>query len=273
MKKPTGKPVDVWNDDVNTPQDEQVYEAMEPSTVDTDFNAEALATITTVDALKPERIEYSLEGLKDDFPTATELEKFVFDETRVSLKLKGLAPQKKYEVALAVLNGDDVDMRYITGVNPYVDNNDLIPEDPVKPIPKRDPKLPQAAQVMSVFHDMAVPHPDYNMRAVDAKVVCQFKTYDDGSISYEIMGPLEKQSFGEKVDKYGRPRPEKFVWVDPRTGEQAVRYADGTYTKMGQRLRTLMESKRVNRTQSFWSVWIDRSFTQFNQGAIDNPWN
>jgi hypothetical protein len=266
MKKPTGKPLDVWNDDA-TPAEEAT--AVAPEVLDFE---EPLEAITTVDALKPEAIEYSLEGLKDDFPTALELEKFVFDETRVSLKLKGLAPSKKYEIALAVLKNEDIDARYITGSNPYVDNNDMIPEDPIRPIPKRDPRLPQDSEVMSVFHDMAVPHPDGNMRAVDAKVVCQFKTYRDGSISYEIMGPLEKQSFGEKVDKYGRPRPEKFVWIDPRTGEQAVRYADGSYSKMGQRLRTLMESKRVNRTQSFWSVWIDRSFTQFNQGAIDNPW-
>jgi len=271
MKKPTGKAQDVWNDDPTlTPEDTAAAPfAVEPEVLEFD---DAIEEITSVAALKPEPIEYSLEGLKADFPTATELEKFVFDETRVSLKLKGLAPEKKYEIALAVLKNQDIDPRYITGANPYLDNNDLIPEDPIRPIPKRDPRLPQNSEVMSVFHDMSVPHPDANMRALDGKVVCQFKTYRDGSISYEIMGPLEKQSFGEKVDKYGRPRPEKYVWIDPRTGEQAVRYADGSYTKMGQRLRTLMESKRVNRTQSFWSVWIDRSFTQFNQGAIENPW-
>jgi len=270
MKKPSGKQPDVWNvDPTQTNAATPAEQPMEPEEIE----FEELADMPrSVDALKPEPIEYSLEGLKDDFPTALELEKFVFDETRVSLKLKGLAPSKKYEIALAVLNNQDVDPRYITGANPYVDNNDLIPEDPIKPIPKRDPRLPKG-EAMSVFHDMTVPHPDYNMRAVDAKVICQFKTYDDGSISYEIMGPLEKQSFGEKIDKYGRPRPEKLVWIDPRTGEQGVRYSDGTYTPAGKRLRTLMESKRVNRTQSFWSTWIDRSFTQFNSGAIENPWN
>jgi hypothetical protein len=271
MKKPTGKAADVWNDEV--PTEETTTNTEQPIAPEELFDAPE--EVTSVFDLKPAPIEYSLEGLKADFPTATELEKFVFDETRVALKLKGIAPEKKYEIALAVLNNKDIDPRYLTGSNPYVDNNDLIPEDPIKPIPKRDPRLPKDSEVMSVFHDFAVPHPDSNMRALDGKVVCQFKTYADGSISYEIMGPLEKQSFGEKVDKYGRPRPEKYVWIDPRTGEQAVRYADGTYTKMGQRLRTLMENhpqRRVNRTQSFWSVWIDRSFTQFNQGAIDNPW-
>jgi hypothetical protein len=267
MKKEKQPQVDVWND--TAPQDEKVYEAAEPEVLE---DEPVKTDVVSVADLKPQPIEYSLEGLKADFPTATELEKFVFDETRVALKLKGISPERKYEIALAVLHNEDIDPRYITGSNPYVDNNDLIPEDPIKPIPKRDPRLPNDSEVMSVF-DMAVPHPDYNMRAVDAKVVCQFKTYRDGSISYEIMGPLEKQSFGEKVDKYGRPRPEKYVWIDPRTGEQAVRYSDGTFTRMGQRLRTLMESKRVNKTQSFWSVWIDRDFVQFNQGAIENPWN
>jgi hypothetical protein len=268
MRKEKAPQPDVWNDEpTNTDATEQ---SVAPEVLDFDEPIET--DVTSVNDLKPPKLEYSLAGLKDDFPTALELEKFVFDETNVSLKLKGIDPGKKYEIALAVLNNEDVDPRYITGSNPYVSNDDLIPEDPIKPIPKRDPRLPKE-ECMSVFHDMAVPHPDANMRAVDAKVVCQFKTYRDGSISYEIMGPIEKQSYGEKVDKYGRPRPEKYVWVDPRTGEQAVRYSDGTFTRMGQRLRTLMESKRVNRTQSFWSVWIDRDFVQFNQGAIENPWN
>ena len=184
MKKPSGQQPDVWNvDSTHSNAATPAEQPMEPEEIE----FEELADMPrSVDALKPEPIEYSLEGLKDDFPTALELEKFVFDETRVSLKLKGLAPSKKYEIALAVLNNQDVDPRYLTGANPYVDNNDLIPEDPIKPIPKRDPRLPKG-EAMSVFHDMTVPHPDYNMRAVDAKVICQFKTYDDGSISYEIM--------------------------------------------------------------------------------------
>jgi hypothetical protein len=269
MKKPTGKPQDVWNDDI-APSNTNTADTFD-SAVEPEFLEPEPTEITSVNQLKPAPVEYSLAGLKSDFPTATDLEKFVFDETNVSLKLKGIDPEKKYEIALAVLRNEDIDPRYLTNGNPYVDNNDLIPEDPIRPIPKRDPRLPNE-EPMSIFHDMAVPHPDANMRAVDAKVMCQFKTYRDGSISYEILGPLEKQSFGEKVDKYGRPRPEKYIWIDPRTGEQAVRYSDGSFTRMGQRLRTLMESKRVNKNQSFWSVWIDRDFVQFNQGAIDNPW-
>lgn len=263
MKKNAPK-VDPWDMESEV-QEAQAAAVPEPEILEDDFPQ-------TVDDLKPPKLEYSLAGLKSDFPTAKELEQFVFDETGVSLKLKGIDPEKKYEIALAVLHNEDIDPRYLTNSNPYVDNNDLIPEDPIKPIPKRDPRLPATAP-MTVFHDMTVPHPDREMRALDAKVNCMFRTYDDGSISYEILGPLEKHSHGEKVDKYGRPRPEKFVWIDPRTGEQGLRYADGSYSKMGQRLRTMMESKRVNRDQSVWSIWIDRSFTKFNQDAIENPWD
>jgi hypothetical protein len=124
-----------------------------------------------------------------------------------------------------------------------------------------------------MYHDMTVPHPDRNLRSLDAKVICQFKTYENGAISYEILGPLEKQAEGEKLDKYGRSRPAKFVWIDPRTGEQGLRYSDGSYSKMGQRLRTLLEAKRVNRNASVWTTWIDRDFTQFNQDRIENPWD
>ena len=253
---------DVWNLEPEELTVEQVQEIVEPEPV-------------SIDELKPKYdstpLEYSLEGLKADFPAAKELEQFVFDETRISLKLKGLAPDKKYEIALAVLQNEEIDPRYITGANPYVDNNELIPEDPIKPIPARDQRLPQE-EPMSIFHDMTVPHPDYEMRALDSRVTVMFKTYANGSISYEIMGPLERHSVGEKLDKYGRSRPEKIVWVDPRTGEQAIRLQDGSYTKMGQKLRTLMESKRVNKNASVWSVWIDRDFVAFNQGSIENPW-
>ena len=260
MKKETTPAVDVWQD-------------AEPAPLP--LPPEPLPL--SVDELKPveptsRAMEYSIAGLREDFPTAKELEQFVFDETRVALKLKGIDPAKKYEIAYAILTGADIDHKYITGINPYLDNNELIPEDPLKDIPSRDPRLPTEA-AMSVYLDMNVPHPDKEMRAMGNKVHCRFMTYPSGAISYEITGPLEKHSQGEKLDKYGRSRPEKFYWVDPRTGEQAIRYSDGSYTKMGQRLRTLMESRRVNKQQSVWNIWIDRSFTQFNKGAIENPWD
>ena len=262
MKKETTPTTtdDVWTDAEST----LVTLPLEPEPISVD---DLKPTLPTTRAM-----EYSIAGLREDFPTAKELEQFIFDETRVALKLKGIDPAKKYEIAFAILTGADVDPKYITGVNPYLDNNELIPEDPLKEIPSRDPKLPSEA-AMSVYLDMNVPHPDKEMRALGAKVHCRFMTYPSGAISYEITGPLEKHSFGEKLDKYGRSRPEKLFWVDPRTGEQAIRYSDGSYTKAGQRLRTLMESRRVNKQQSVWNIWIDRSFTQFHAGAIDNPWD
>lgn len=264
MKKPENNNKDnIWNETQDTEQ-------AAPLSVEPDLMPES------TEELKPQakprlKIKYSLAGLKADFPTAKELEQFVFDETQVSLKLKGIDPEQKYKIALAVLNNEEIDPAYLTTMNPYVDNQELVPEDPVRAIPQRDPRLPNT-EPMNIYHDFTVPHPDKDMRALDAKVVCQFKTYDDGSISYEILGPLEKHAVGEKLDKYGRARPEKFVWVDPRTGEQAIRYRDGSYTRMGQRLRTLMESKRVNKEGSIWTIWIDRDFTQFNQDKIENPW-
>jgi hypothetical protein len=261
MKKTTTPTPNPWNDSVedNTPEPELLPEP-EP---------EVIAQVASPQV--PVTLEYSLEGLKADFPSAKELEQFVFDETSVSLRLKGIDPERKYELALAVLQNEDIDPKYITGANPYVDNKELIPEDPIREVPKRDPRLPQAEPV-NVFHDFNMPHPDPEMLAQDAKVKCAFKLYEDGSISYEILGPLEKHAIGEKLDKYGRSRPEKMVWVDPRTGEQAVRLRDGTFTKMGRRLKTVMETRRVNKTKSVWNTWIDRDFAVFNQDAVDNPW-
>jgi hypothetical protein len=261
MKK-GATPPDIWNEG-SKPQD-SIPEILDdlPTKVE---------DLKTTPSPITHQMKYSLAGLKADFPTAKDLEQFVFDETNVALKLKGIDPEYKYAVALAVLKGEDIDPLYVTGDNPYLDNTELIPEDPLKPIPARDPRLPQE-EPMSIFHDFTMPHPDLEMRALDAKVICMFKAYASGAVSYEIMGPLEKHAQGEKLDKYGRSRPEKFIWIDPRTGEQAIRYANGEYTPMGRRLRTLMESKRVNRNQSFWTTWIDRDFTQFNQGALENPW-
>jgi hypothetical protein len=272
MKKTTKPTPDPWNESAAAediaPTDQLVDV---PIADEEDYAVSKVEDLIPQEAVQPITSDYSIEGLKSDFPNSKELEQFIFDERGVSLKLKGIDPAKKYEIALAVLLNNAVDAKYITGANPYVDNTEIIPEDPIRPIPMKDPKLPNE-EPMSVYHDMNVPHPDTEMRAQDAKVKCMFKTYADGSISYEIIGPLEKHAQGEKLDKYGRSRPEKFIWLDPRTGEQAIRYANGQYTRMGQRLRTLMESRKINRNQSVWSVFIDRNFVNFNRDAIENPW-
>ena len=66
--------------------------------------------------------------------------------------------------------------------------------------------------------------------------------------------------------------PEKYSWVDPRTGEQVIRNADGSYTALGTRLRAFMRKQRFNTTNQ-WDVWIDRDFVVSEDYIDDNPWN
>ena len=72
-------------------------------------------------APQPVAVEYDLEGLMTDFPTAKELERFVFDETGTVLSLKGRANKLKYQVAMDVLNGVEVDPAYLGRDNPYLE--------------------------------------------------------------------------------------------------------------------------------------------------------
>lgn len=261
MKKQTTQ-TDVWNDDVSTTT---------PEFLEQDTTEAFVKPVVSKPTSKSNT--FDLEGLMTDFPTATELERFVYEQTGIALALKGRNNKLKYQIALDTLNGAQPDSEFITNENPYLERNELIPVDPIKPIPQRDPRLPSQDELQHQFHHFNIPHPEQGMRALDAKVIVCFKKYIDGSISYEIVGPLEQHSIGEKLDKYGRSRPEKLTWVDPRTGEQAVRYNDGTYTRMGQRLVTYCKSNTVNKNSSIWDTWIDRDFTSFTQDALDNPWN
>jgi hypothetical protein len=56
-----------------------------------------------------------MEGLMTDFPTAKELERFVYDQTGRVLNLKGRANKLKYQVAMDVLNGLPVDPAFVVG--------------------------------------------------------------------------------------------------------------------------------------------------------------
>jgi hypothetical protein len=82
--------------------------------------------------------QYDLEGLMTDFPTAKELERFVFDETGMVLNLKGRANKLKYQVAMDVLNGVEVDPIFIGNENPYIEKSEMVPVDPIKDPPPRD---------------------------------------------------------------------------------------------------------------------------------------
>ena len=77
---------------------------------------------------------------------------------------------------------------------------------------------------------------------------------------------------GEKIDKFGRTRPEVIKWVDPRTGEQVIMREDGTLTPQGKRLRAMMQTFKVNNTNQ-WQVWIDREFVSLNDSVAHNPWD
>jgi hypothetical protein len=216
--------------------------------------------------------EYDIDGLMTDFPTATELERFVYDETGIVLTLKGRANKLKYQVAMDALNGVEIEPKYTGTSNPYIDRTEMVPIDPMKPVPERSTALPPHSDVQNSFYSPVVPHPDAESRAQDKKVHMMFKKYKNGMISYEILGPLEQRPYGEKIDKFGRTRPEVIKWVDPRTGEQVVMREDGTLTPQGRRLRAMMQTFKVNKS-NFWETWVDREFVTLNDSVANNPWD
>ena len=174
------------------------------------------------------KIEFDLDGLMTDFPTAKELERFVYDQTGRVLNLKGRANKLKYQVAMDVLNGVEIDPHYEGGDNPYIERADLVPVEELKSKPARDSSLPDPDTVQNQFVSRLVPHPDPDFRAQNRRVDCVFRKYRNGMISYEVMGPIDQRPEGEKMDKFGRMRPEIIRWIDPRTGEQLVVRKDGT---------------------------------------------
>lgn len=218
------------------------------------------------------RVEYDLEGLRTDFPTARDLERFVYDETGVVLNLKGRSNDIKYSVALAVLNGNQVAPEFLGRENPYVDRAEMVPTDPLQPAPDRAAELPPLTQVQNQFHTKRILHPDPEYRARDRHVWVCFRKYKSGEISYEIEGPIEPRAVGEKMDKFGKMRPELMTWVDPRTGEQIAMRRDGTLTPLGRNLRAIMQRMRVNNSNQ-WDTWIDRDFVTLESGELANPWD
>jgi len=217
-------------------------------------------------------VEYDMEGLMTDFPTARDLERFVYDQTGQVLNLKGRANKLKYQVAMDALNGQPVDPVFTGGDNPYLDKTELVPVEDLAPIPARDSSLPTQDQLQNAFVTRFMPHPDPEMRARGRKVDCLFKKYRNGMISYEVLGPLEQRPHGEKIDKFGRTRPEVIKWINPRTGEQVVVRKDGTLTPIGRNLKAMMQKMRVNNTNQ-WSIWIDREFVSMEGGGLRNPWD
>ena len=230
--------------------------------------AKPAAVVTTV----PQTPDYDLEGLQTDFPTATDLERFVFDETGVVLSLKGRANKMKYQVAMDVLNGQPVDPKFIGEGNPYLDKADMVPEEPMKDLPPRPAEIPPLTEVQNEFFTAFVPHSDPEYHARGVRMHCTFRKYKNGCITYEVLGPIEPKPFGEKIDKFGRMRPEIIKWTDPRTGEQIVQRDDGTLTPIGRRLKAMMQTMKYNDSNQ-WVRYIDRDFISLDQRAAANPWD
>ena len=216
--------------------------------------------------------DFDIEGLMTDFPTAKDLERLVFDETGIVLNLKGRANKLKYQVAMDVLNGLEVDPKFIGGENPYIDRTELVPVEDLKEVPARDKTLPERNEMQNIFVSNVIPHTDFEYRMQDKKVSVYFRKYKSGEISYEIVGPIDQRPHGIKLDKYGRERPEVIKWVDPRTGEQTVVRSDGTLTPQGRKLRALMQSFKVNNSNQ-WDTWIDREFITLGDNVVTNVWD
>lgn len=266
MQKPTSSTdVNPWDDSAPAPKTTKQKKAEQRA--DEVLDVKRPTPPQSLDAA-----EYDLEGLMTDFPTATELERFVYDQTNIVLSLKGRANKLKYQVAMDVLNGRDVDPKYIGTENPYVDKTELVPVDPIKPAPERDDTLPEPSQLQNLFITNQIPHPDAEARAQDKKVSVMFRKYKTGQISYEILGPLSQRPYGEKIDKFGRTRPEVIKWVDPRTGEQTIVREDGTLTPQGRKLRAVMQTFKVNKSNQ-WDVWVDREFVTLDDSVALNPWD
>jgi len=216
--------------------------------------------------------EFDIEGLMNDFPTATALERFVYDQTGIVLNLKGRAQRLKYQMAMDALNGVEIDVKFIGTENPYVDRAEMVPVEELRPVPPRDPSLPDPAELQNEFYTPFIPHSDAEYRARNRKVHTIFRKYRNGMISYEVVGPIEPRPQGEKMDKFGKLRPELITWVDPRTGEQVVVRRDGTLTPQGRNLRAIMQTLKINNT-NHWQMWVDRDFVGLEAGELTNPWD
>jgi hypothetical protein len=216
---------------------------------------------------------FDLEGLMSDFPTAGELQKFVYDQTGVVLNLKGRSNRVKYQIALDVLNGGLPPAAVLGSDNPYLDKNDIIPCDPLRTLP------PPPADIFgqkpaTLFQSDIFPHPDPEWSAMGQKCSVVFRKYLDNTITYEVIGPIAQRAVGVRVNKFGQSTPERYTWVDPRTGEQIIQTAAGRITAIGTRLKNFMSKHKIgNKTQ--WETWIDRDFVIGGDAAaaLDNPWN
>jgi len=211
-------------------------------------------------------VTYDIASLKEDLPTAKELAQFVYDKVNVSLDLVGKPKQEQYEVAKNALEGKKVPSEYLTDSNPYVEKKDTIPEDPLRKLPKRSIDLPDEDAQVHYFGATNMPHPLDPQS--DKKVYIDFRKYENGLITYQITGPVEKIAVGEKLNKYGQTVPEKYSWLDPRTEERILRNPDGTFTKEGRGVHTFLIGEKGG---GIWTL-IDRDIVSISSKNIADPW-
>jgi len=209
---------------------------------------------------------YDIASLKEDLPTAKELAQFVYDKTNISLDLIGKPKEEQYVVAKNVLEGKKVPSEFLTNENPWVDKKDIIPEDPLPKLPKRNIDLPDPEAQVHYFGATNMPHPLDPQS--DKKVYIDFRKYENGLITYQITGPVEKIAVGEKINKYGQTVPEKYSWIDPRTEEKVLRNPDGTFTKEGRGIHTFLIGEKGG---GVWTL-IDRDIVSISQKNMADPW-
>ena len=211
---------------------------------------------------------YDIDALKADLPTAKELAQFVYDKTdsTVSLDLIGKPKEEQYIVAKNALEGKKVPAEYLTGFNPYVEKKDTIPEDPLRKMPKRSIDLPDEDAQIHYFGATNMPHPLDPQS--DKKVYIDFRKYENGLITYQITGPVEKVPVGEKLNKYGQTVPEKYTWIDPRTEERVLRNPDGTFSKDGRGVHTFLIGEKGG---GVWNM-IDKDIVSISAKNIADPW-
>ena len=209
---------------------------------------------------------YDIDALKSDLPTAKELAQFVYDRTQIALDLVGKPKEDQYQVAKNALEGKKVPAEYITGDNPYVDKRELIPVDEIKKLPPRSDDLPPIESRVNFFGATNMPHP-FDPQS-DKKVQINFWKYDNGLITFQIMGPLEQIAVGERINKFGQTVPEKYTYIDPRTEESVLRRPDGTFTEKGRGLYAYCSGEKG---AGIWSM-IDKSTMAIAAKNITNPW-
>jgi hypothetical protein len=209
---------------------------------------------------------YDIEALKADLPTAKDLAQFVYDKTGISLDLVGKPKEDQYMVARNALEGKKIPADFQTDLNPYIDRKELIPVDEQKKLPPRSADLPDINSRVHFFGATNMPHPTDPQS--DRKVQINFHKYDNGSITFQVMGPIEQIAVGERVNKFGQKQPEKYSWLDPRTEEVLLRRADGTFTEKGRGLYAFCVGEKGG---GIWTL-IDRNLMNIAEKNVTNPW-